>query len=205
MIPPRPPSPPLPPTPICLSKVLLVEGNTPAHFFEAMLRHLDLDDCIEIRNFGGVTDLRTYLITLASTSEFRTLVRSVGIVRDAEENQTAARDSVDSALTAASLASNTRASVFILPDNRNPGMLETLCIDAIRTDPAFKCVENYFDCLEQEGVDLPDDTHRVKAVVQTFLASRPDVQLFPGLAAYRGYWPWDSPVFEPLKQFLRSI
>ena len=29
--------------------------------------------------------------------------------------------------------------------------------------------------------------------------------MFPGVAAYRDYWPWNSPAFGPLKQFLINL
>ena len=36
--------------PVKLSKLLLVEGETPSHFFEAFLKHLKIDQQVEVRN-----------------------------------------------------------------------------------------------------------------------------------------------------------
>lgn len=202
---PRPPKTAPPPVPVSLSKVLLVEGNTPLHFFEALLSELALQDEVEICNFGGVRDLRAAARTLASSSEFRRLVKSVGVVRDAETNVKAARQSAEDALTAAGLPEGVETSVFILPDNKRPGMIETLCIESVRQDPVFSCVEQFFQCVETQGVDLPGAPQDAKSYAQAFLATRKEVQLYPGIAAYRGYWPWDSPVFEDLKNFLRAL
>ncbi|HQU46065.1 MAG TPA: hypothetical protein PK867_24845 [Pirellulales bacterium] len=59
MIPPRPPPLPLP-APISLSKLLLVEGDTPMHFFEALLLHLNLSNQIaEFTNNTGYCDSGT--------------------------------------------------------------------------------------------------------------------------------------------------
>lgn len=58
------------PGPVTLATLLLVEGNTPMHFFEALLRHLSLDNQIEIRNYGGIRDLTAYLATLIVTPRF---------------------------------------------------------------------------------------------------------------------------------------
>src|SRR5947209_13243057 len=123
--------PPPPPGPVTLSKLLLVEGDTPMHFFEALLRDLGLHNDIEIRNFRGVGDFKTFLVNLADTDEFKRLIISVGVVRDAEEKPaTAARAAVEYALTAAGLTPTrtppVRTSIFILPDNTNEGMIETL-------------------------------------------------------------------------------
>jgi hypothetical protein len=102
---------PPPPAPILLTKLMLVEGDTPMHFFEAMLRHLKLENEIEIRNFRGVGDFKTYLVNLADTDEFKRLVTSLGVVRDAEtQPATAARQSIEAALLAAGLTPHSHSA-----------------------------------------------------------------------------------------------
>ena len=202
---PRPPKTPAPPLPVTLSKLLLVEGSTPQHFFEALLRELALQDQVEIHDFGGVQDLKEALRAVASTSEFRVRVKSLGVVRDAETDASAARQSVDHALAAAGLPEGVQTSVFILPDNQREGMIETLCVDSIREDPVFSCVEQFFECVTRQGVELPSPPKDAKNYAQAYLATQPQVQLFPGLAAYRGYWPWGSRVLDELKEFLSAL
>ncbi|HEY7428040.1 MAG TPA: DUF3226 domain-containing protein [Gemmataceae bacterium] len=142
MIPVRPMGPPPKPIPVTLPKLLFVEGDTPMHFFEALLRYLHLDQQIEIRNFRGVGDFKTFLMDLAKSADFQRLVASVGVVRDAEDQPAAAaRQSVLNAFTAAGLTPQriplVQTSIFILPDNTNPGMIETLCIEAVKTEPSL--------------------------------------------------------------------
>jgi len=212
MIPARVPPPP--PGPLRLPKLLLVEGDTPMHFFEALLRHLGLADQVEIRSFRGVGDFRTFLRGIASTTEFRRLVTSLGVARDAEDRPAVdARQSVTAALTAVGLIPPPpplqRTSVFILPDDTDPGMIETLCMEAVRAEPALApahgCVEDFFRCLTGRAVPLPGEPRLAKNRAQAYLATRPESQLFPGVAAYRGYWPWGSPAFVPLIQFLQAL
>ena len=62
---------------------LLVAGNDPRNFFEAFIRHLSLAN-IQIQNFGGVNELRGFLRALADAPGFYEVVKSLGIVRDAE-------------------------------------------------------------------------------------------------------------------------
>lgn len=214
MLPSRPPASPLPPVPVSLPKLLLVEGDTPMHFFEALLRHLKLDKEIEIRNFRGVGDFKTFIIGLANSADFQRVVTSVGVVRDAEDKPaSAAHASVTYALTAAGLTSArtppVQTSIFILPDNTNPGMLETLCMAAVKNEPslagAHACVEAFFTCLAHGGVALAGGPSLAKHQAQAYLASRPKPQMFPGTAAYQHYWPWDNPAFDPLKDFLRAL
>jgi len=56
--------------PISLDKLLLVEGETPRHFFTALLKHLNIHEQIEIRSFGGVTELPGFLNALRRTPGF---------------------------------------------------------------------------------------------------------------------------------------
>jgi hypothetical protein len=146
---------------------------------------------------------------LAASAEFQRLVESVGIVRDAETDSAAARDSVNHAVGAAAIPARVRISVFILPDNTNPGMIETLCMNAVRNHLPLAsevgCVDAFFNCLERRGVTFPDPLRMAKHHAQAYLATRAESQMFPGLAAHRGYWPWDSPTFEPLKRFLQAL
>jgi hypothetical protein len=206
-------NPPPPPVPVTLAKLLLVEGDTPMHFFEALLRRLGLQDNIEIRNFRGIGDFKNYVINLADTDEFKRLVTSVGVVRDAEGDAVAARKTVTASLIDAGLtqARNPpiQTKIFILPDNTNSGMIETLCMEAVQNEPALAgvcgCVEDFFACLARNNVSMPGSPYLAKHRAQAFLATRSEVQLFPGLAAYRGYWPWDNLVFDPLKRFLQAL
>jgi len=206
--------PPPSPGPVTLSKLLLVEGDTPMHFFEALLKELGLQDDIEIRNFRGVGDFKTYLVNLADTDEFKRVVTSVGVIRDAEAKPaTAARAAIEYALTAAGLTPTrtplVRTSIFILPDNTNEGMIETLCMEAVKNEPtlaaAHACVEDFFTCLSRHALSLPALPMLAKNRAQAYLATRPEAQMFPGIAAYRGYWPFPNPVFDPLRQFLRAL
>jgi hypothetical protein len=92
---------------------------------------------------------------------------------------------------------------MLMPKNNTPGMLEDLCLESVKTDPAFSCMENYFDCLKSK--DLPSPIEISKAKVRVFLASkkRPDLRL--GEAAEKEYWPFDCDAFEELKAFLRVV
>lgn len=210
MIPPRQPKPA--PPPLSLSKLLVVEGDTPMHFCEAMLRHLKLENDIEIRSFGGIGDFGLFIGDLARSADFGKVL-SLGVVRDAENDASAALASVQHALTAAGLTPArtppVQTSIFILPDNRNPGMIETLCMQAVQGEATlagpFQCVQDFFFCLSKGGVALPALPVLAKNQAQAYLATLKTTQMFPGVAAYHSAWPLQSALFAPLKRFLQSM
>jgi hypothetical protein len=203
-----------PPAPITIneSRQLLVEGRSPELFFQHLLPKIGLVG-IQLQNFGGLAELPRFLRLLRNDAGFSTVVTSLGIARDAEASATAAHQSICRALRAAGLpeppqplvgaAGPPKVSVFLFPDCASAGMLEDLCIQAISGDPAVRCLDDYFDCLNKQGIPTPSPLP--KARLQAFLASRARPGLLLGQAAAAGYFPWQHPAFDPMKQFLHAL
>jgi len=199
------------PQPLTATKQLLVEGADASRFFQAFSVALALPS-LQIHNFGGNNELPGFLKALALMSGFNDIA-SLAIIRDAETDPQAAFQSVCAALRKAGLAAPGKSSafssdrpqvgVFILPDASSAGMLESICLRAVATDPAFTCVETYFECLEQAGVRRP--VNMEKARLQAFLASRHRPGLRIGEAAAAGVWPWQDATFDALRHFLSAL
>jgi hypothetical protein len=205
-------SQPVRPKAIDRPKLLAVEGNDAKVFFLELLRSLDVDKIIEVRDFGGVNDLPHFLETIMITPGFEQVV-SFGIIRDAEQGAiSSAFQSVKNSLKKVGLSapkklrvatdSNPRISVFILPDCENQGMLETLCLQSVSTDQVFPCIETFFQCVEKT---VGPPANMDKARLHAYLASRPKPHLSFQQATIAHYWPWDHPVFDLVKDFLRGL
>jgi hypothetical protein len=218
------------PEPIAVTrpKQLIVEGRDPEEFFKALLREMGLTQEVQVQNFGGVSELARFLqefqdfleaIRTAPGSEGYLVqeIVSLGVVCDAERfrSPTDAFKSVCGALCGAGLTapsqietfggSGPKVGVLILPDAATRGMLENLCLRSVENDPVMQCVDEYFKCVERRlpQTELPRIIE--KARVQAFLASRPEHVAHLGLAAHKGYWSWESPAFNHVKQFLREL
>ncbi len=101
-------------------------------------------------------------------------------------------------------AGPSRAAVFVAPDGVRDGMLEDLCMLAVAEDAAMPCLDAYFACLREKGIQMA--AHRLpKARAHAFLASRDEPDTRVGEAAKKGYWPWDAPAFAPLVELIRSL
>lgn len=191
---------------------LVVEGRDAEEFFKALLRDMGLAE-IQVQNFGGKDELPRFLDALKRMSGFIKQVISMGVVRDADNNPGDAFQSACGALSRAGLAvpnkaeefkgNSPKVSVLILPNAEESGMLETLCLQSVKNDPVMQCIDEYFDCISQKLMDLPNNMYKAKA--QAFLASRARPGLLLGQAANAGYWPWDHPVFDHVKRFLRTL
>ncbi|MGB9597480.1 MAG: DUF3226 domain-containing protein [Candidatus Poribacteria bacterium] len=89
------------------------------------------------------------------------MYKSLGIVRDAENNPKSAFQSVCSALDHSKISKpkkpcslsdgSPRVSVLILPDANTEGMLETICLRAVANDLVIEYIDKYFDCINKKG------------------------------------------------------
>ncbi len=135
-------------------------------------------------------------------------------MRDADNNASAAFQSVCSALRQANLpvppavlqpaGTKPIVKVMIVPHGKTSGMLEDICLDTVSTDLAIPCVDSYFSCLSSlPGFTLPNNISKAK--VHAFLSSRiePDKRL--GEAAEAGYWLFNNTACDSLKAFLSSL
>ena len=197
--------------PIAATVLLLVEGNDQRNIFEAIVDHLELPD-IQIRNFGGVNELRHYLAAFVNVADFST-VRRLGVVRDAEASASSALESVQSALRNADLAVADVAAalapgapnggVLVLPDGADSGMLETMLCRTFAGTPVDRCIDELFACVDAV---LPNRPKRPeKARCRAWLSTQPEPHLSVGVAAKRGYWDLDHGAFAGVRTFLNTL
>ena len=198
--------------PITSDVQLLVEGNDQRNFFEALVEHLKLPD-MQVRNFGGVKELRGFLAAFVNVARFSD-VRRIGIVRDAEKSAASALASVQSALANAGLpmpnqpakmaVGEPNVGVLILPDNADSGMLETLLCETFSGTPEDHCIDDLLVCV---GTVPPGGSGRLeKSRCRIWLATKPDPQLSSvGVAAKRGSWDLNHPALEGARMFLRAL
>ena len=209
---------------------LLVEGNDERNFFEAFAEHLGLPN-VQIQVLDGKDRLRDFLETLARVTAFRR-VRSIGIVRDADESADSAFQSVRTSLGNANAAIRSSGvkfpvpdrpeqfagerpalSVLILPGVEQPGMLETLLCRTFAGSGMDRCIDGFFRCAEESTAPDPHVSvgvaakrgHPDKARARAYLATKPDPRLSVGVAAKRGYWDLDHGAFDGVRSFLKSL
>ena len=191
---------------------LLVEGNDMKNFFEALLDYLERGSGVEVHSFGGGGDMADYLGAFVNVPGFDRIVRSIGIVRDAERNAEHTLQSVQTALEKANLPvpdrpgvrvdGNPAVSVLILPGDNRPGMLETLLCESIEQNEAEACIEAYFHCLDAVGIEVkrPD-----KARARVYITTKPDAHVSVGVAAKKKYWPFEHQAFTHVRHFLTQL
>ena len=189
---------------------LLVEGRDSKGFFWKLVRHLSLN--IQVQNFGRVSQLRSFLLAMKTSSDFSS-VKSIGIIRDAEKDATAAFASVRDSLRHIGLpvptdigqpsGENPAVAVLILPGEDPAGMLETLLCDTFSDEDVSVCIDTFFTCINELRGTAVHCPHKARA--RAFLLTKPDPHLSIGNAARRGYWNLDHPALRPLHAFLHNV
>ena len=190
---------------LALDSVLLVEGVTPANFFEAFAKRMGVDARVEIRSYKSITELGKYLRAIASTTEFKVKVKRLGITRDAEGDAGAALNSADHAIKSAKLEAGVQTRIEILPDNVTIGMIETLCLRAFATNPVLQSVDAFLSQAEQMGASIPTGPKRDKHRAQILLAVHEGPEPYVGLAARKGIIPFDHIAFDRLRELMTFL
>ena len=195
-------------------KQLVVEGEDDVRFFKALLDRMGLANKVEVRQLHGKSSFHRKISAFSESSDFSS-VEALGVVRDADNSPADAFRSVYDALEKAGLPApskcleicgeSPRVGVMLMPSASEPGELEDLLLQSVAGDAARPCVDGYYDCLNEQRVAA--ERHESKRKVQVFIASRncPNHVRLPGEAAAAGIWPWDSPAFDEVKEFLTSL
>ena len=194
------------------SRQLLVEGKDQKNFFEAFLQHVGLEELVQIQDYGGGNELRDFLTAFVKMPRFST-AESIGIVRDAENSESATFQSVQSSLQNANLCSPSQigittsgkpaVTVLILPGGGCSGMLETMLCRSFSGAAIDKCIDRFFNCarsLPNVSIANPD-----KSRAYAYLATTSKPYHSVGVAAKAGVWNLGHPAFQRVCAFLRRL
>jgi hypothetical protein len=194
-----------------MKKIVFCEGKDDVAVVRGLTTHLGLD--IEVESYDGKNKLPLLLQSLPKRPDFaQQKVAAIAILRDADADSNATFTSVRDTLKqnnfeAPAAADGTfsesalKVGVFIVGVNGR-GMIEDLCLQSVSDQPEFSCVDSYFACIAQKSSrsNFPS-----KGKVRVWMASHEDFEFYVGKAAEEGYWPWASPAFDPLKNFLQAL
>ena len=141
-------------------RLLLVEGRDEVNLFKALIeRRGDAEPAIQVIDAGGKDRFPRRLRAIRTAAQTRSTLRSIGVVRDADDDAGSAFGSVCDHLrnvgyeppAAHGEFSEAMPSigVFIVPDGSEPGAIETLCRLSVEGTVAAGCVDEYIECLQR--------------------------------------------------------
>lgn len=211
------------PREIIENSLLLVEGKDECNFFKSLLKTMKING-IEIKDVGGRKQFANKIPSIKKIKGF-SKVTKLGFIRDAEDNYAkSAFDSVCNNLNENGIIppknigkveniGKYKIGIFIMPNNKDKGMLETLCLQSIKNEHCYKEMEIYIECLkefyknnEKEFCESSEKKFNIdKARSQVYLASKIPIQNSLGLGALKGQWDFESYAFYEIKTFLNNL
>ena len=197
-------------------RLLLVEGQDEVNLFDALLKHClgtEGRRDVQIIEAGGRHRFRHRIVAITTEVKSRLPLRSLGAIRDADDNARGAFQSVSDALRHAGYEppsahgavsdGDPPVGIFILPDGAGTGAVETLCRRSVAGGEASRCVEAFIDCLkEQRALRSRNED---KTFAHAYLAAGEDPVARVGEGARQGAWDFDSEAFAELSAFLRKL
>ena len=166
---------------------LLVEGNDDKHVIYALWNHAKLPETFDVIDCQSVTKLLENLrirLTIPQSNE------RIGVVVDADEDISARWDAIRDRLAATglydckslvlpedglvlnpSLAGAPMVGVWIMPNNKFPGMLEDFVATLSEpNDPLMAKADDVLNELEAKKINKYRKVHRSKAKIHSYLA-----------------------------------
>lgn len=108
-----------------------------------------------------------------------------------------------------------KVDIFLFPNNKDKGELETLLLDIARHPQFVECFDNYVKCVESKDIRAADNIHKKSKMfayrevsgLEKFLKKLKDDDKIPrnfleNNEIFNRYFDFDSPRLEPLRNFL---
>jgi len=142
--------------------LMIVEGQDEFRFFNAFFKYHKISG-IQVIDIGGKTQFKNRIKAVVISQNFQQ-VKSISIVRDADDNPRGAFQSICRSLKSAGLDAPTapmtiteskpRVAVYICPFQNKKGAIENIILDSIKKLPVMECVNSFIDCLLNKKNDL---------------------------------------------------
>lgn len=193
-------------------KVIVVEGRDDEMFFKKLLEKLKIID-IQVFKIGGKGEFKNKFQKVPKFPGFKN-VKKIVIILDADKSYQNAKQSIKDNINKKFKASdeplvfsssNPNVAYFIMPNNKDKGMMETLCIASQKNSPAMKQVDKFIDEVNSDDKIKKKPKNEDKAKAQAYLSVMPKISYGMAYGVVKNYWNLDYSDFQKLIDFLKSI
>ncbi|ODS41729.1 MAG: hypothetical protein A7315_00400 [Candidatus Altiarchaeales archaeon WOR_SM1_79] len=193
-------------------KIIAVEGKDDKWFFERLLEKLGISD-IQVWDIGSKGEFKNKFPDIRLFSGFNN-VRRVAAILDADNSYRNSKESIEHTINRALKASsnpkefsssNPAVAYFIMPNNKDKGMMETLCVLSQKNNPAMKQVDKFIEAVNSDTAIKEKPKNEDKAKAQAYLAIMPEIAYGMAYGIVKNYWDLSHTDFKELINFLKSI
>lgn len=199
---------------IVSKKLVITEGRDAELFLVWACREYREERDFQVMDFGGNHELSVFLEVLKNLEGFDK-VETIVIARDAEDDATAALESVQSSIRKVGLPCPQTAFNFESDEHKKvaimffpgpciaEGALEDLCLMTVEDNDTMNCVDSFLDCIESNGIDLP---RKHKNKLHSYLSSTSNyVGMKIGEASHAKAWNPSHLNLQPFKQIIINL
>jgi len=178
---------------------LFVEGPSDKVFVEWLLRRLSVDE-VEVATIGG--GVKHLACVENEIRKRHDAGRRIAVLLDADEDIQGRRNALTAQIGCLGLPVE---KTFLLPDNTDPGDLETLLerMAPPAHEAVYRCFDDYEACLRRHdpAYTVPNRKARVYAYCEAVGAETGPNKDYDKAE----HWKGDAPILNPLRRFLRSM
>ena len=185
--------------------IIVVEGLDYLHFLRSQIAGKPEFSTIQLWDFSADGSFADHLQLLKDERDFDDLVKTVGVIRDAEYDgpalELSTRDALlkknfpvpDSPNVPARGTPNT--GYLIIPHDESVGCLEHACLKASTLPPAqLACADTFLACVSLHHPKPLNRNHQAKLLVHATIAgSGRNPALTLGESAFAGLWDFNHP------------
>lgn len=171
---------------------ILVEGHTDKDFLELYCKYLNIDACIYVAD--GKDNLKNRVNLIKDNKNYL-------IIFDADEDYKNSKANIENQINQMNIPKQ-NYEIFLLPNNKDSGNLETLIEKIALYKEVLNCFEGYEECISKLGVNgikLPHKKSKVFAYMESFGFKNPEEAENFDLSPYVDF---ESEYLEDLKNFL---
>ena len=176
-----------------MKRYILVEGASDVSFITHYCKYLGFmpDSSFMIIDMKGKGGLAKNMLSLEPELKKGD---KVAVILDADENVQQRRKEAKAIL-------GDEIPLFLMPDDRSAGELETLLLSTIDEDIILKCFDEYVACLEDKGINSSSVDNKAKLYAYTKL--RKSVQ--PDKSFDTDLWNFEHENFQAIAIFLKNF
>lgn len=173
---------------------ILVKGHTDKDFLELYCKHLNIDARIHVAD--GKDNLKNRVNLVKANKNYL-------IIFDADNDYNNSKDNIENQINKMNIPKE-NYDIFLLPNNKDNGNLETLIEKIARYKEVLKCFEGYEECisklvLRNDNIKLPPKKSKIFAYMESFGFKNPEESENFDLSPYVDF---KNEYLEPLKNFL---
>lgn len=171
---------------------ILVEGHTDKDFLELYCKYLNIDARIYVAD--GKDNLKNRVNLVKDNKNYL-------IIFDADEDYKNSKANIENQINQMNIPKQ-NYEIFLLPNNKDNGNLETLIEKIALYKEVLNCFEGYEECiskLEINGIKLPHKKSKVFAYMESFGFKNPEEAENFDLSPYVDF---ENKYLEDLKNFL---